>query len=98
MKNIYFPDEEISQDDVFFMCSMIERTARRPKQPNRYVANAMGEDGLRHNLSVAGVLHSENPLDVSDRLIETYQLKEGDYDVSNVNPELCPNIPTTLDM
>lgn len=29
MINKYFEDEEIKQNDLFFMCSMIERVARK---------------------------------------------------------------------
>lgn len=98
MKNIYFPDEEITRDDVFFVCSMIERTARHLKQPNRYVVNGMGVQALRENLSLASVLHSENPEAVMARLIERHGLEKGNFNVSDVNPEYCPQIPTALDM
>ena len=39
MKNVFFPDEVITKEDVFYVCSLIERIARRLKQPNRYVVN-----------------------------------------------------------
>lgn len=42
MKNVFFPDEVITKEDVFYVCSLIERIARRLKQPNRYVVNCMG--------------------------------------------------------
>ena len=29
MKNKYFPDEDIAENDIFFMCYMIERVARK---------------------------------------------------------------------
>ncbi len=29
MKNIYFPDEEILENDLYFICAMIERVARK---------------------------------------------------------------------
>ena len=32
MKNIYFPEEDITENDLFFVCSMIERVARHIKQ------------------------------------------------------------------
>jgi hypothetical protein len=98
MTNVYFPDETISQDDLYFVCYMIERIARRLKQPNKYVANAMGHDELARKLSLASVLHSENPLAVEADWIDNYQLKEGCYDVSKVDPELCSKIPTATQM
>ena len=33
MQNVFFPDEQISKDDVYFVCYMIERIARHLKQP-----------------------------------------------------------------
>ena len=42
MKNIYFPDEDITENDLFFVCSMIERVARHIKQRNKYVVNRIG--------------------------------------------------------
>ena len=66
-RNIYFPEREITFDDLKFVCYMIERTARRIKQPNAYVVDHVGKDELLRNLSLADVLHSENPDDVADR-------------------------------
>ena len=57
MTNVYFPDEQVKTDDLYFVCYMIERIARRLKQPNKYVANAMGHDELARKLSLADVLH-----------------------------------------
>ena len=39
MKNKYFPDEEITMNDLYFVCYMIERVARHIKQKNKYVMN-----------------------------------------------------------
>lgn len=98
MTNVYFSDEQIRTDDVYFVCYMIERIARQLKQPNKYVANAMGHDELAKKLSLAGVLHSENPQAVAADWIEQYQLHEGTYDVAKVDPELCSQIPTATQM
>ena len=29
MKNVFFPNEEITENDLYFVCSMIERIARK---------------------------------------------------------------------
>ena len=62
MKNKYFPDEDITEDDLYFVCYMIERVARHIKQKNKYVVNTIGRDGFYHLLSCASALHCENPL------------------------------------
>ena len=97
MKNKYFPDEEIQKNDLYFICYMIERVARKIHQKNRYVVNRIGKDELYHLISVANVLHAENPKDVEDDWIETYQLKKGDFDISDVNKELVRQIPSAIE-
>lgn len=98
MKNIYFPEEDITENDLFFVCSMIERVARHIKQRNKYVVNKIGYDNLLRQLSIAETLHSENPLQVVDDWTDEYKLKDGNFDITDVDKELCPNIPTPLDM
>lgn len=98
MTNMYFPDEEIKINDVYFVCYMIERVARRIKQKNSYVVNNIGKEQLRHLLSVANVLHSENPLDVEDEWIEVYSLIQGDFDITDVDKELVKEIPSVTQM
>ena len=98
MNNVFFPDEQISKNDLFFVCSMIERTARSIKQPNSYVVNKMGYKALSEKLSLASVLHSEVPETVVNDWIDEFHLEHGSHDVTKVNPELCTKIPTPLDM
>ena len=78
MTNLFFPDEQISKDDVYFVCYMIERIARQLKQPKKYVANAMGHDELAKKLSLADTLHSENPLAVEADWTDEYSLQPGE--------------------
>lgn len=98
MKNIYFPDEEIEVNDLFFICYMIERVARHIHQKNKYVVNTIGKEGLYHLISVANVLHCENPLKVENNWIEDYNLQYSDYDITKVDHELVRSIPSPLDM
>lgn len=98
MTNIYFPDEEIKINDLYFICYMIERVARRIHQKNKYVVNTIGKEALEHLISVANVLHCENPLQVEDDWIEEYHLVEGDFDITAVDKELAERIPTALEM
>ncbi|MCR4653190.1 MAG: hypothetical protein K5744_05795 [Eubacterium sp.] len=98
MKNKYFPNEDIEKDDLFFVCYMIERVARHIHQRNRYVVNAIGKNELYHLLSVANVLHAENPLKVEDDWIRKYDLKPGDFDITDVDKDLAERIPTPLEM
>ena len=96
MTNIYFPDEEITRDDVKFICYMIERVARRLHQKNSYVVNKLGKENLNHLISVANVLHCKNPLDVEDEWIDEYRLEEGNLNITDVDYDLVDTIPTAL--
>ena len=85
-------------DDLYFVCYMIERVARQLKQRNRYVVNSIGRTGLYHLISCAETLHCENPDKVADDWIRDYNLTEGNFDITAVDPELADVIPTALDM
>lgn len=98
MMNVFFPDEEITEDDLYFMCYMIEKTARTLHVRNREVVNSIGYDELVKKISLASVLHSENPLQVVDDWIKEYNLKNGDFDILDVDKELFENPPTATQM
>lgn len=98
MTNKFFKEERITDNDLFFVCYMIERVARRLHQPNRYVVEAMGYDALYRQMSLASVLHSENPLKVERDWIEENHLAEGDFDVTRVRKDLQVHIPTPTQM
>lgn len=98
MKNKYFPDEEIELNDLYFICYMIERVARHIHQKNRYVVNKIGKEGLYHLISLANVLHCENPDKVEADWINDYNLQNSDFDITKVDKELAEKIPTPLEM
>ena len=98
MTNIYFPDEEVTVNDLYFVCYMVERIARQLKQPNKYVVNTLGKQVLQEKLSLANVLHCENPDAVAYDWIEAYGLQSGVYDVSQVDPLYTDRIPTATQM
>lgn len=66
MTNIYFEDEEISENDLYFLCYMIKRVARKLHQRNRYVVSHINPQEWLHLISIANVLHCENPVKVED--------------------------------
>ena len=98
MRNVYFPEESIKSDDLYFMCYMVERIARHLKQPNKYIVNAIGHEELAKKMSLANVLHSMNPLQVESDWIEEYHLLPGNFDITNVDAQLCPKIPSATQM
>ena len=98
MKNKFFSDEQITENDLYFLCYMIERVARKLHQRNKYVVNAISNDEWERLISLANVLHCENPLKIEEEWIEEYGLKKGDFDITNVDSELISEIPSETQM
>lgn len=98
MKNLYFAEEDIRDDDLFFICYMVERVARKLHRRNRCVVNAIGKEKMYHLISVANVLHAQNPLDVEEDWIREYHLENGKFDIMDVDKELVSRIPTAIQM
>lgn len=98
MNNIYFPDEQIGFNDIFFVCYMIERTARHLMQPNRYVVERMGKEGLERQLSIANTNHCLNPNQVVSDWTDEYGLTQGDFDVTLIDPQFTEKFPTDVQM
>ena len=98
MRNIFFEDEEITDNDLYFICYMIERVARKLHQRNKYVVNSVEPAEWRRLISLANVLHCENPLKVEQEWIDEYQLKAGAFDIMDVDKELVDEIPRETQM
>lgn len=98
MSNKYFPDEQITFNDLYFVCYMIERVARKLHRHNRYVVERLGNDGLLHELSIAETSHCLNPEQVEDEWITTYGMESGDFDVTKVDSRFTNKIPSPTQM
>lgn len=94
MTNIFFEDESVTQNDLYFLCYMIERVARKLHQKNQYVVNSIPKQEWVRLICLASVLHCENPLKIEDEWIEENHLMKGNFDITNVNPDLVTDIPT----
>lgn len=98
MTNLFFPEEEITWDDLYFLCYMIERVARKLHQRNKYVVNVIPKDEWVRLISLASVLHCENPLKIEQEWIDEYALEMGDFDITDVDDELVDHIPSETQM
>ncbi len=98
MKPIYWQDELITQNDLKFMCYMIERVARKLHRHNDEVIDAIPKEELYRLIRAAAVLHCMNPEQVEANWIEDYHLTPGDFDITEVDSRLCETIPTALQM
>lgn len=98
MTNHFFSDEEITRNDLYFICYMIERVARKLHQRNKYVVNAIDKKEWTRLISLANVLHCENPLKIEDQWIDEYSLESGSFDITEVDKELAERIPSETQM
>ena len=98
MTNKFFPEEQIRENDLYFLCYMIERVAKKLHQRNKYIVNSIQKDEWERLISLANVLHCENPLKIEAEWIEEYSLEKGEFDITEVDPDLVNEIPSETQM
>lgn len=98
MTNKFFPEEQITENDLYFLCYMTERIARKLHQKNKYVVNSIPKNEWVRLISLANILHCENPLKIEDEWIEEYKLVKGNFDIMDVDSELVDEIPSETQM
>jgi len=67
-------------NDLFYVCSMIEKVSRESKQKQSYVVNKIGKEKINRLYRYADVFHCENPDKISYELIENNNIEIGTYD------------------
>lgn len=87
--------EDSKQNDLFFLCSLIEYIGRQTKNERSVIVNALGRKGLEHYYELAEVYHCENIDKVTDEIINKYGIVPGHYD--NVS-KAEDGIPTHWDI
>ena len=73
--------ESKKDNDLFFICSLIEYIARKTKNTKEYIVEKLGKENIEKIYDLADVYHSENIEKVSDELIEKCKIEEGVYDI-----------------
>lgn len=72
---------ELQKDnDLFFVCSLIEYIARKTKNTKKYIVNKLGMKTIKKIYDLAEVYHSENIDKISDEIIENANIESGEYD------------------
>lgn len=87
--------EDSKQNDLFFVCSLIEYVGRQTKNERNAVVNAIGRKGLEHYYELAEVYHCENIDKVTYEIATKYHITTGHYD--NV-AEAEDRVPTHWDI
>ncbi|HOI92188.1 MAG TPA: hypothetical protein PLK28_16935 [Candidatus Rifleibacterium sp.] len=76
--------ENKKDNDLFFLCSLIEYIARKTKNTKTDVIAKIGKKKLLKILKLADVYHSENMAKLTEELIKEHRIKIGLFDnVSN---------------
>ncbi len=68
------------KNDLFYVCSLIEFTARKTKNKRSVIVKALGENGIEKQLKDACVNHCLSFEQVSDEITEYYKIPNGDFD------------------
>lgn len=71
---------EKERNDYFYVCSLIEYTARKTLNKRGTIVKALGEKGIDKQLYDAEVNHCLSFEQVSDEIIEQYNIQQGDFD------------------
>ena len=78
------------ENDVFFVCSLIEYLGRKTKNTKKTIVEKLGYNKIKKIYDLADVYHSENIEKITDELIEENNILIGDYDIlkniKNSNP------------
>ena len=71
---------EKERNDYFYVCSLIEYTARKTRNKRGAIVKALGEKGIEKQLYDAEVNHCLSFEQVSDEIIEQYHIQPGNFD------------------
>lgn len=71
---------EKEKNDYFYVCSLIEYIGRETKNKRGEITKILGKKGIEKLLYDAEVNHCLSFEQVSDEVIEQYQIPDGDFD------------------
>ena len=73
--------EPQKENDLFFVCSLIEYIARKTNNTKKYIVEKLGKEKIQKIYDLAEAYHSENIEKVSDELIQEAKIENGNYDI-----------------
>lgn len=79
------------KNDLFYVCSLIEFISRKTKNRRSTIVKILGKKELTRQLDIAEVNHCLSFEQVSDEIIEYFNIQEGNFDTVG----LCKyNVPS----
>jgi hypothetical protein len=87
--------EDKQENDLFFVCSLLEYIGRKTKNKRSDIVRSLGVQEISWLLDLADVLHCETLEHTANDLIAKYSITEGQFD----NAASCKfTVPTHFDM
>jgi hypothetical protein len=87
--------EDPLENDVFFVCALIETIARKTKNTRNAVVQKLGENEIVRSIRLADVLHCEPIEYTAEECIQKYKIESGIFD----NVADCKyTVPTVFDI
>lgn len=83
------------RNDYFYVCSLIEYIARQTKNTRGTIVHLLGKSGIEKQLYDAEVNHCLSFEQVSDELIDFYNIPDGNFDTIS---ECKYTIPSFMDI
>ncbi|MPM64063.1 hypothetical protein SDC9_110949 [bioreactor metagenome] len=71
---------DIKKNNLFYVCSLIEFIGRKTKNKRGTIVKILGKKELERQLELAEVNHCLSFEQVSDELIDYFNIEEGDFD------------------
>ena len=71
--------EKVEDNNLFFVCSLIEYIARKTSNTKEYIVRKLGKDKINKIYNLAEVYHSENIEKVTYELINEANIEKGSY-------------------
>ena len=83
---------DLLKNDLFYVCSLIEFIGRKTKNRRSKIIEILGEAEIERQLELAEVNHCLSFEEVSDEIIEHFNIKDGDFDSVGVCKYTVPSV------
>ena len=83
---------DLLKNDLFYVCSLIEFIGRKTKNRRSKIIEILGEREIERQLELAEVNHCLSFEQVSDEIIEHFNIKDGDFDSVGVCKYTVPSV------
>ncbi|WP_129595939.1 hypothetical protein [Anaerophilus nitritogenes] len=83
---------DAQKNDLFYVCCLIEFIGRKTKNRRSTIVQILGKEELTRQLDIAEVNHCLSFDQVSDEIIEYFNISEGDFDTVGVCKYNVPSV------